>query len=510
MGEGQGEAIDEFSPKVKATILSDNLVCWTAPSKHAWVTDFMSPEDRESLPNVQELETQFNELNQNPPNGEDSAVGVTEKPPLSAIRDLLRLLWAYEIPQRPMQGNSVPLLKECIVRIKIGGKVILALIDTGAAQCMMNLESYLTIKPSYKRKSLLTGETLGPRIVFYSNPLKYDTLSPGKSVRAIGTTTLNTSIGTDMIPLQYQVVDGMSVNVILGREFMIKNGILIDYGANTLTLNPMIQRKGNEETVSLLGALTQSMQHEDSTSLSDQIVHIPLMRKNLKPPTPSSLVATVAPISDLSEVFPEEADIDRYKDSRMDTALIVERENVLQDLARTLEYNRSLPIDDSEGVTHPDEKYWEAINKINLEKCTLPQKDQERLLDIIFEQRGAMALDKQVGKLKNFYYTIKMKDDTIFNKDSYRMNFVTREIMQNKIQQLIANDIVIRYMSQYSSPALLVKKPSSRHIKDPHKAEYRLVVDLRDMNEHAVHLQYSLPVIHEAITQLDPLSLIHI
>ena len=59
-------------------------------------------------------------------------------------------------------------------------------------------------------------------------------------------------------------------------------------------------------------------------------------------------------------------------------------------------------------------------------------------------------------------------------------------------------------MSEYSSPALLVWKPGSQNEKDPFKAKYRIVIDLREMNEAAVHLQYSLPVIHEVVTQLDP------
>ena len=59
-------------------------------------------------------------------------------------------------------------------------------------------------------------------------------------------------------------------------------------------------------------------------------------------------------------------------------------------------------------------------------------------------------------------------------------------------------------MSEYSSPALLVQKPGSKNEKDPFKAKYRIVIDLREMNEAALHLQYSLPVIHEVVTQLDP------
>ena len=59
-------------------------------------------------------------------------------------------------------------------------------------------------------------------------------------------------------------------------------------------------------------------------------------------------------------------------------------------------------------------------------------------------------------------------------------------------------------MSEYSSPALLVQKPGSKNEKDPFKVKYKIVIDLREMNEAAVHLQYSLSVNHEVVTQLDP------
>ena len=68
--------------------------------------------------------------------------------------------------------------------------------------------------------------------------------------------------------------------------------------------------------------------------------------------------------------------------------------------------------------------------------------------------------------------------------------------MEGKIDELLKNNIAIKYMSEYSSPALLVQKPGSKNEKDPFKAKYRIVIDLREMNEAAVHLQYSSGVTH--------------
>ena len=67
-----------------------------------------------------------------------------------------------------------------------------------------------------------------------------------------------------------------------------------------------------------------------------------------------------------------------------------------------------------------------------------------------------MSLYGQIGKLKNFYYKIKMSSDKIYNKESYPMNSITHTIMEGKIDELLKNNIAIKYMSEYSSPALLV------------------------------------------------------
>ena len=57
----------------------------------------------------------------------------------------------------------------------------------------------------------------------------------------------------------------------------------------------------------------------------------------------------------------------------------------------------------SEGVTHNSGEYWDAINRIDLDHSKLSSKCREWLFDIIFEQRGAISLYGQIGKLKNFY-----------------------------------------------------------------------------------------------------------
>ena len=109
------------------------------------------------------------------------------------------------------------------------------------------------------------------------------------------------------------------------------------------------------------------------------------------------------------------------------------RENVLQEMSEVLESNRKWKISDSEGVTYSPGEYCEATNKIDLDNSKLSPKGREKLFDIIFEHRGAMSLYGQIGKLKNFFYKIKMSSDKIYIKESYCMNSITQTIIKVKL-----------------------------------------------------------------------------
>ena len=88
-------------------------------------------------------------------------------------------------------------------------------------------------------------------------------------------------------------------------------------------------------------------------------------------------------------------------------------------MSEALELTRKQRISALEGVTHSSGEYWEATNKIDLDHSKLSPKGREQLFDVIFEQREAMSLYGQIGKLKNFYYKIKMSSDKVYNKESY-------------------------------------------------------------------------------------------
>ena len=419
-------------------------------------------------------------------------------------------------PVKPRPDQDVryemPLANSQEVMIRAGKINVLALIDTGSMVNIMNDKVFYRIRHSYLtpyRSDPYLKDPEMPYLIRYNQVVKFKTLSTmDQTVEGIGMAMVKFYIGNLDFVDDFCIVRNVTSEVILGRDFMKHTGMVIDYQKSTITFSPYLQLY----TVSTVvippqtekvikthsnyynGDLREAPLQIDGSSDDAGRLHCKTNEVNIR-----DGIADIKVFNETSNkiLIPPDTDIARGRLRTM-------RENVLQKLAKALEYNRSDPIDEKEGVTHGSSDYWMAINQINLDESILNRKEREALFDIIFKQRGALSIHGQIGKVKNFYYNIKMKDERIFNKESYRMNSITKQIFQQKIAEFMKNGVAIRYMSEYSSPALLIKKPSSKGEKDPWKAKYRIVIDLREMNESAIHLQYSLPIIHELTTELDP------
>ena len=403
----------------------------------------------------------------------------------------------YPKEEMVMKRYIVSMSSGHYITIHTGTEYFLASVDTGAGVNLIDNRAFTKLIKPYKSDTFCP-EMDKPKILRFGKPLIFKTLSDkDQSVEGLGTATIQFKIGDVEFRDMFFVVDGIQAEIVLGRDFMRHSSMMINYENNTIELSPF--------------------QH----SYTVQSLTIPpeteLILKKLKS---EGSIGKEAPLSQIGERDAgqtlQEKGCDEVQEKEtieninsLNTDLIrnhlrTMRDNVLQRLSQALEWNRSDPITEMEGVTHQGHEYWSTINQLDLDESILSNKEREQLFDAIFKQRGALSVKGEIGRLKHFYYEIKLKDLSLYNKESYRMNHITRQIMKEKIQELLDNGVVEKYMSQYSSPALLIKKQSSKKEKDPRKAKYRMVIDLREMNAQAIHLQYSLPVIHELVTMLNP------
>ena len=383
------------------------------------------------------------------------------------------------------------------IEISIEGHNCTAHIDNGSGMTIMTLKIFEELKRKITK----------PMMYFrFDKPFSFQS-SSDHAIKFVGYFKLLIRITGCEFDTLYHIVDRTNLGIVIGCDVMTKFCMKIDYARHTISVTPFLYTIYSisvpaESSVEVKALVERS--HGDLPLITSPIkvfedspIEGIKCKKDMTPISGDTTKVTIKNDTEQGIVVPRRMPIGIGELATM-------WENVLQEMSEALELNRKQRISVLEGVTHNPGEYWEVINKIDLDHSKLSPKGREQLFDIIFKQWGAMSLHGEIGKLKNFCYKIKMSSDKVYNKESYHMNSITHTIMKGKIDELLDNNIAIKYMSEYSSPALLVWKPGSKNGKDPFKAKYRIVIDLREMNESAVHLQYSLPIIHQVVTQLDP------
>ena len=388
--------------------------------------------------------------------------------------------------------------------VKYGTMTAMAYIDTGAFVSVMDKATYEYIRPHVRKNP---NYMMSAILIKHEKPFKMDAINGG-ALQAIGYSTIPTTIGNGQFLIPYQIVTGIAFNIILGRDFMRQSGMEINFKTNTIKISKNLPFRAMDTYILMPHKDTEisAHLHPDLDVHANGVIDM----RNQHNEAGSFLIKTdrcqmknsIAKIVAHNQT--DEPVIVQTNSKVMVAKVIPEVDNVLQYLSECLEENRSRQISEKEGVTHRDDDYWEAINKIDLDKSILSPEGRCELFYRIFKQRGALSIYDQIGRLKKFKYEIRMKEHEVFNRESYRVNSTTRTILERKIKHLHDEGVARRYMSEYSSPALLVVKPSSKDIKDPTLRKYRVVIDLRRLNEFAIHLQYCLPIIHETVTELDP------
>ena len=117
-----------------------------------------------------------------------------------------------------------------------------------------------------------------------------------------------------------------------------------------------------------------------------------------------------------------------------------------------------------------------------------------------------LSVEEDIGNLRNFEHEIPMKDLSNFLGRAYRLSPDAREVLRRELQHHKNQGVIQPFMSEYSSPCILVRK-------EPYKtgpilnAKCRLVVDLRWLNLQCEKTKYCLPHVAETISQLEHRSL---
>ena len=104
-------------------------------------------------------------------------------------------------------------------------------------------------------------------------------------------------------------------------------------------------------------------------------------------------------------------------------------------------------------------KYQQVVDSLEFAGSVLMPEQQWRLKQTIWPQRNVLSANGDIGYLKNGEYNIEHKEDNVFTAVRYRLSPVARQVMKRHLDDLERQRVIRKYMSDYSSPCMLVRKP---------------------------------------------------
>jgi RNA:NAD 2'-phosphotransferase (TPT1/KptA family) len=133
----------------------------------------------------------------------------------------------------------------------------------------------------------------------------------------------------------------------------------------------------------------------------------------------------------------------------------------------------------------------ELLKHLDLSDSPISESQKNQLTNLILANNDVFGEKlSEIGASKQYVYPFRMKPDAVpYRSKPYRTNPKTRHIMESQIQELLDHDIIEPCNSPWNSNPILVKKPHSP-VDNP---QYRLCIDLRQVNKVTVPLHCTLP-----------------
>ena len=316
-------------------------------------------------------------------------------------------------------------------------------------------------------------------------------LADNSTLNILGRTTQTIYINNQPVLLTFNVVDGLTDDVVLGEDFLRQYGVKVDWKRHTLTL----QTVANPSTSQLMPApeacrvLRACLQPRAGRTLKDTVFAVRLRRTTLKQPTIRK------DISNDSKDQNSQMEADHWRKKRDQHENRHVRFNLKSEERKTGQSDQEQRYPDqrlrSSGTQSSSDN--EAITKRpNYEECRRDvRKVMEEYKDVFEKVEGLPPF--RAG----FDFAIEFLSErpSPAHKKPYRLSEDEMKALVAEIDRLLELGYIEPTRSEWSAPVLFAKK---RH-KD---AKLRLCVDFRGLNALTKGIHYPLPLITEAIDAL--------
>ncbi|MCG8049023.1 MAG: reverse transcriptase domain-containing protein, partial [Candidatus Thiodiazotropha endolucinida] len=363
--------------------------------------------------------------------------------------------------------------------MKIEKQKYRALVDTGAEVSLMHRRIYdnFKVKPKLQNKKALLQSV------------------NGETLQVDGAVEMSFEIGGLTMSHLFYVVRNMNRNLILGRDWLLKNGVRLYFDLGCIRVHQTYIPLQEDIHVSSV------VRAHNKTKIKPQTAVICRCKVRDSPDLPVNKQYEISPIEigflSYEPGLMVSNSVCKLNGNRFIPVLVVNNTN------KTFTIRKGCPLAKIEQVQGQTIMSVNDVSKLQaseghlvetFEDLDVPEKHKKRVLDLILRNKDLFAnKDSELSHTD----TVKMKIDTGDHNPiklrPYRTPLNNRKVIDNAIDEMLDAKIIERSKSPWSFPVVIVDK------KDGSK---RFCVDFRALNKVTKANSYPLPLIDDILALL--------
>ena len=365
------------------------------------------------------------------------------------------------------------------------------LLDTGATVTLLSEDYWSKIE-----SSLSLRPWSGPHLVGAN----------GSPLAVLGCADIRLCVGTESFQQEAIVVKSLSVDGILGMDFLTENKCKIDVGERKL----QIQSRGIQ--VSLQEAATSKcvqcpVLHMEETVVIPAWSEMEVMATmNGKPHTLGTWVAEAAVVGKMGLVTARSVvqsttgrtpirviNLTQQPATLHRGTKLAELEEVDECLIAATEPKKV--SEDRERISHVSAEKLKCLQELaSNAEIDLSEEEKEVFLELLLEYADVFAVsDEDLGHTEQLQHSIHTGDSAPIRQSTRRVPLHRKQEIHDLLQDMLKRKVIQPSASPWASPVVLVPK------KD---GTTRFCVDYRKLNEVTRKDAYPLPNIEDSLTTL--------
>lgn len=384
------------------------------------------------------------------------------------------------------------------INVSVHGVNVQTLIDTGASVSCISKSLLQKLQKSCTTKKPVVGKS----------HFQHARGVGGEILTVQGSVVLDISIGDVIVPHTFFIFDRIHHALILGLDFLQKNHCHIDYQNLTLT-------SANKQPV-VCNLQPNNSSFEISIARATCDVLIPPYSAALVPVklsrVPDGIPLLIEPVANLSAkcslAGARSINIPKQKVTvmkilnPMQSSASISKSQVLgkcfpiQSIYNLKDHGDINPNINSLHPTNTsvdDDLYIQKAEElgINLQSSNLNTEQKRRLL--IFLGKNADVFSKSsndIGCTNVYQHRIETGNNPPYRQRPYRQTPAVRQIIEDHVQQMLADGIIVESNSTWSAPVVMVKKRDG---------SMRFTVDFRGLNARTQPLHFPIPDLQDAL-----------